>query len=573
MNVGDNTQALALTESGNAPDEREWRMSKDGQPFDVQADRWQLSSRRSVNVSEIRQSIPAGLREGAIRVLAQNAETLSTGTVIGRTKSLRAFFQFAGLRIGTDSVSAETVVNYRHFCFVRDGHDAEVSGQIRPFLKKWFALGYPGVNRALVDELKAWRLKGREMGAAVNTLDPNGGPLMPDELASLQLLALSAFEQGDLALEDFSLLRLMVATGRRPMQVAQVKLGDMDDSKFEDPEPGREAHRMLLLKVPRLKAKGGHWRTRFRAVALTADLWNLLVIQRRAVSKRFDELLGRHKFTAEREDLQDLRDSLPLFPMWSTVEKTMGALSDGGVSSNNETEISLLQRTATSDAWHFQSQGIDDMFNRIASVVHATNRIGTRLKVFPRRLRYTYEFRLEQAGCPPAVIAWNMDHSDTRSLVSYSKNGPDKARAISKAMALGLAPFVKVFQGLVIASEESAEGGYDSAASRIFVEGTAGATCATLRGCGMNALPRPCYAGCPHFRPWLDGPHEQFLETILQERQRDLDAGVSDKVIKANDQLIFGIAQVLFLCEQPQNRGAGKAPTSAQRVRRKGRDK
>jgi hypothetical protein len=54
-----------------------------------------------------------------------------------------------------------------------------------------------------------------------------------------------------------------------------------------------------------------------------------------------------------------------------------------------------------------------------------------------------------------------------------------------------LTSFVKVFQGKVVAREESAEGGQNPAASRILVDGGGGATCATLRGFAMNALPRP----------------------------------------------------------------------------------
>ena len=233
------------------------------------------------------------IADSAVRTLAEYARKGAPGSVLASQNAVRRFFEFITPHSPTDEISLALVLSYRDSCRQSDGNDYKISCYVRPFLYAWHLLGYPGVSKALIETMATWSLKNPEKGVAVNRLDANAGPLMPDEHISLAARWLTAFELGLMPLVDYVLARLCSVTGRRSSQIMQLKLKDLDDTRFEDPELGHSPRRKLLLHIPRIKARGGTWRARFRAVPLSTDLWNLLIMQRDAVHKRLDDFAGR----------------------------------------------------------------------------------------------------------------------------------------------------------------------------------------------------------------------------------------------------------------------------------------
>jgi integrase len=541
----------------------EWHESGNGERFNLYSDRWQLSARMSVNIGSLRCLCWSPvLADGAVRTMAEYAHKAASGTVSRLATAVRQFLESVPTHLRTDEISYSAVLSYRESCWRRDGHDGIFASCIRPFLRIWNTLGYPGVSGELLELMDTWALKNPEKGVAVNRMDANEGPLMPDEHASLAANWLTAFEHGTMTLTDYVMVRLCSVTGRRPEQIMQLKLKDLDGSRFEDLEPGRPPRNVLLLHIPRIKSKGGEWRTRFRAVPISNELWNLLIMQRDDMHRRLDDFLKTCGLSLQPHDLTLIRAEMPLIPAWQVIETFAKELRITVARGRHVEAINELRALASSDAWHGMILRIGLALRSSIKKAALLNCDGEPLHVFPRRLRYTREFDLERAGCVPSVIAWNMDHSNTQSLMSYSKNGPDRARSLSSAMALKLAPFVRMFQGRVVNDESEAEGGDDPAASRILFENlTPGATCAVKRGCSMSAIPRPCYNGCPHFRPWVDGPHEKFLESLLEERERSLRLlrPIEDRaVIEAADSLIINVVQVIRLCNSRRLELAGQ---------------
>lgn len=543
-----------LINSGGAPPPCEWRRSRGGQEFDLYADRWCLTSRDSINLAPLHAALRSDtLQKGAIRTLAHLAEESSYGHCADTLRQLRYLFEHAGHQIAGDEIPETAVVSYRHFCRARDGHDDTIQGRLRPFLTKWHALGYPGVSRELVERMANWTLTGSERGVAVNRLDINAGPMMPDEHQSFAVLALMAFEQERVTRSDYTVYRVLDVTGRRPEQMVQLKIKDMDDSKPEDNEPGQPPRRILLLHVPRIKGKR-KWRQHYRAVPLSTDLWNLIITHGQDVKARFDALLIKLSLELQPLDLGSIHRELPLFPGWKSIARSLDSLSKLLEDGRHGDVVTQLRHMAESSTWHADDKdAVWTPLRRIIAKVGALNREGKPLHLFPYRFRYTMEYELERMGCQPSVIAWQLDHSSLESLVSYRKKGPDHAARLSKATARRMTKYARMFQGKVVDTEADAEGGDDPENSRLFIhEAKEGATCAVKRGCGMTAIPRCCYAGCMHFRPWIDGPHEQFLEELLEERERDRQAlrPVEGRpIVEANDHVILGIVQVISLCE------------------------
>lgn len=144
------------------------------------------------------------------------------------------------------------------------------------------------------------------------------------------------------------------------------------------------------------------------------------------------------------------------------------------------------------------------------------------------------------------VIAELLDHSDVQNVDVYTKNLPEHAQALNKAMAVQLAPYAQAFQGVLVDREADAIRGADLS-SRIKFKGQNMATCGQYGFCGANA-PIPCYT-CNHFQPWLDGPHEEVLADLLSERDSVREITGDMAMASINDRTIFAVINVIQRCE------------------------
>ncbi|MDO8932133.1 MAG: hypothetical protein Q7U97_07060 [Rhodocyclaceae bacterium] len=567
------TPDAALSDGGRAEPSRpqEWRESRDGFQFDLHADDWQLTSKRTLHLSALREKLSGFpvLLDGALRTLADYARRGSFNQCISLEQSFRKFLDHAP---PAEDVIAETdVVGFRDFTRDRDGHDANGLEKLRPFLAQWHGLGFPGVSAALVERMEGWTLKHREQHARVNRHDPNDGPLPPDEQRALQVGALRAYEERRLRTDRYAAYRLLDLAGRRPGQLVQLKWRDMDDTRFEDAKPsGGPPRRLLLLKVPRIKGRR-KWREHFRAIPLTEDEWNLLVLLKMETTQRFDRLLEATGLMLQEHDRRAIHADLPMFPGWGRLEASLAAIGDLVAQGRHGDAIALLRDEAASDAWETTAKRIWEYLDQVVAAAGATNRAGEPLAAFPTRLRYTLLANLERLGCPRTVIAWNLDHDTLISLPSYSKNGPDRAARWSKATLARMQRLAGFYEVKVVDCEEDAVGGDDPEHSRLLIANAeGGATCAVKRGCGMS-IPRACYNGCPHFQPWVDGPHEAFLEELLAERDdflNHLDPVTERATIEAADALILAVAATIHLCEERRSELAAEASQKPTRRRR-----
>lgn len=73
-------------------------------------------------------------------------------------------------------------------------------------------------------------------------------------------------------------------------------------------------------------------------------------------------------------------------------------------------------------------------------------------------------------------------------------------------------------------------------------------SCGGFAHCGF-ARPIACYAGCPDFESWLDGPHEAALDYMLERREK-LIATADVRIASINDRAILGCAQVILRCRE-----------------------
>lgn len=566
------SSAGSTTPSQNA----EWREAKSGKTFDLHSNRWPLTSKSNLDVEPIRMLIGSNLLvDGAIRTLAHRVETQAAAYCNSLTKVLIRFLEHSQKHLNGDEIPEVAVINFKEHCFKRDGHDGNGMEKLRPFIKLWHSLGYSGISDNLIYRLNSWRLTGYEQHVRVNKRDIDAGPLMPDEQASLAIGALNAFESGTISLTDYAVYRLFDLSGRRPEQFIQIKLKDLDDSRIEDASKNNSTRQLNLLHIPRIKG-GRRWREHFRAIPLPNDTWNLLVILRSEILSRFSKNLQENEISLQSHDLESICSQIPLFPGWNRITRSLETAREYIENGQHSKALEKLRKDSDSDAWETDYQNIWLYLKNTIEAAKVSNRSGNKLSAFPTRFRYTLCFNLERQGCPPEVIAHNLDHDSLAALPSYSKNGADKAARLSKAVALSMKPIAALFQGTIVDGEWCAVGGNDPANTRLLIhDAQPGATCATKR-CGISSIPRACYNGCKHFQPWVDGPHEAFLEELLEEREfnlTNLDPVAARSIIEATDTLILAVVTVIHMCEKMRQESASETKNMSASPRSRGKTK
>ncbi|HDT4268089.1 TPA: recombinase, partial [Escherichia coli] len=144
------------------------------------------------------------------------------------------------------------------------------------------------------------------------------------------------------------------------------------------------------------------------------------------------------------------------------------------------------------------------------------------------------------------VIAELLDHADTQNAGVYIKNIPEHVKKLDEAVGFQLAPYAQAFVGALVDSERDAHRGNDPT-SRIRTEmGQGVGTCGEHGFCGAN-VPIPCYT-CMHFQPWLDGPHEDVYQGLLNERERVKEITGDIQIAAVLDRSIIALADVIMRC-------------------------
>ncbi|HEE5030229.1 TPA: hypothetical protein R7I81_005432, partial [Klebsiella pneumoniae] len=142
---------------------------------------------------------------------------------------------------------------------------------LKSFFKTWYELGYPGVDKKLYDFILSWGDFSdiRKAGDVIKRKDPIQGPLTDAELQGFNEAALRAYERGSISLSDYTMALLVSHTGRRTLQITQMKVSDIIKAKNSKGEIS------YLLKIPRIKQRND-FRELFRTFRITGNLYDLL---------------------------------------------------------------------------------------------------------------------------------------------------------------------------------------------------------------------------------------------------------------------------------------------------------
>ncbi len=495
-------------------------VSRDGYEFDPATRTWHLSRDSTVHLAWIDTLLADSLRNSVLALLAHYAVTYSAAHTYNMAGRLQHFAKMSNR--GTEALSVITapmIINYRS---VLDREHEYFLGMLKGFLKTWCDLGYPGIDTAVPDLLDSLRLRGNIKGRAVQTMCPKTGALSDLEFEALQQRALDGYEFDELVLDEFVLVLLFVSTGRRPAQLSDLKGRDLVSAQAG-------SLREFVLNIPRRKGRGLKWREELKPTAVTPEIGEAIQL---LIQENESKLLSLYP-----ECPRNLLGWLPLFPNWKAISQSVPDFTQTSVREWLEFETFHLKTAAIS----YRVERVTDSMNI------PSERTGGNIRVFPTRLRRTIATRAAREGYGPLIIAELLDHGDDQNARVYTENVPENVDAINAAIAHQLAPLAQAFAGVLVDIEAAAIRGGDSTSRVRTNSGTGAGTCGHYGFCGACA-PIACYT-CRHFQPWLDGAHQEVLDTLLSERERLLTITQDHAMASINDRTIFAVAEVIHLCD------------------------
>ena len=481
-------------------------LSRESYTVELYGDRWRLSKDVDLALGNFCNEFP-GDSDVFRHVLSFYAKHSSPSHVKNLMERVAHYVR--GLN-GSEIFSVESIISYRASLDIT--HEWYLSTS-RVFFKQWARLGYPGIPEETLNLLDNLVIKGNQKGRAVQSMCPDDGPLTDIEMQGIVEATIHAFAQRRLSLSDTCLVMTLAMTGRRPGQISALKIKDLirRDGKY-------------WINFPRAKQRGMKWRSTFKQFAIVEDLWLLLSQQADQVERSFCKKMQIDSMSP------DIRAELPIFP------KIKGQLS-----------LLDVRELLSSDRLHIPSYEVYTSVRDAGEEIHVVSeRTGEAVYLNPNRFRYTLGTNLAREGQGEYVIAEALDHSDTQNAGVYVRNIPEIAERINKALAKQMAPIAQAFRGVLISSENEASRSEDPS-SRISNGGANVGSCGSYGFCGALA-PIACYT-CAYFQPWLNGPHEEVLDGLIQQRDRVAALTGDLKTASTNDRLILAVSDVIRRCQ------------------------
>ncbi len=483
-----------------------------GSTFDARLERWIFHEgveTVSLNFALLPAEVSKSLATSMGRILVWYAENLSAGQLKSHFNNLKRLLDFISNEEEReiDEIGAHHLMNYRSSLL---GHDEWFLGAVSSCLKKWYEMGIPGVTADAVRFLNLIRLKGSEKGKAVLTMDSKDGPFTDIEIQTIREALNDGFSSHRLSLEEYVLAYFFILLGQRKKQFALMKVRDVHIVRKRD---GTSEY---VIDIPRVKQGTKDQREEFKQRVLTPAFGELLNRYKEEVARRFSGVI-------------DDPCNAPLFPA-----------------------VRQAKSQPKQFEYHRSSNSLGIMLTRvISSLMARSERTGALIHITATRFRRTLGTRAAREGHGELIIAELLDHTDTQNAGVYVRATPEIIERIDKAISLQLAPLADAFKGKIITDERQAIRG-DDPSSRI-VDPRFNSDFKPMGNCGRSGLcqflaPIACYT-CKSFQAWADGPHEEVLAHLINERER-LEKTTDERIASINDRTILAVAQVVRLCRK-----------------------
>lgn len=482
-----------------------------GMPVDISGERWQL------NEPTARLTLDWAAHAITDRELRTSFERYFTFLITTQSPmSVANAFKFLTVRTRTpafrnaDENAHE--IPYLAFSEARASLGKEQQWQLHygRQLYRWCAAqGYRHFSTNVADEIDDVVIGGNTKGQAVRSKDPTKGPLDAQEVASLTSALRSARVNRSISLEEQAIVWLALTTGSNAGQYASLREEDLREEKIGDQVVA------YILCVPRHKKGHVQHRAEFKERRLSPFVGQVIA-----------DLIAQNR--AAHPAKADDQAARPLF--------------------RGKTPVFGHNHPLAEWAWHETRGQITNLLQLSVKHLGVLSRTGQPLCVSTRRFRYTLATRAIDSGASAYEVADALDHSDLQNVGVYFDVHSNIVEHLDQAMALALAPRAQAFAKLVESEATAIRG--DVSGSRVYhgdreqdLTEPVG-TCGNHSFCNISAAPLACYT-CPMFQPWMDGPHDLVLDSLLKKREKNVELGLNPKMIAMNDHVIIEVAGVI----------------------------
>lgn len=514
--------------NGKTSPKREIHNSKLGYQFLLESPRWRLSNKIVIVWSNV-PSVPTNgkLLEGYRNALACYGEQVSPD----HTRNMFSLTNYIMPFCDTGQVTVKAINRWRDTL----GHERLWwLGSLRGFLLQWADWGFYGIDAKVPAFLDSLTLPENEKGRAVRISCPYTGPFDRQEYQALGRWAQSAWRDKKIPLSDCALLRLFMETGRRPCEVAALRIGDLRVKPLASgPDSGpRNSYRLV---VTRAKRRGKiAWRDLSTAdeLPISEDLYDLLHNLAQQVITSVEQLWRVKLSPATAKEL-------PFFvsPALHPFKKIASP------------EGFHAQESRTPDFFHLNSS---DLANRLRTIGRActvvSERINDYILLSAYRFRRTLGTVLAKNGYNAFEIAAALGHDDTQNVQVYVENSAEAFDHFEATMAGAFEPLLKAFTGEIIRPNQPGSEhqphvhvlrGYET----LLESGRCGSFAQCHRGWYI------CYT-CVKFRAFVDADHERALKEVEEEYERTKVQGYQDSMLTGLEATMDAIKEVIRLCKK-----------------------
>lgn len=493
-----------------------------GYEFNIYNEIWILDINVTLNLTCLKR-LKEDVRHDVIFTLTNFARYSSSFHTANMSKYIAKYIEISG----EDHFSIKGLLNYKNF-YSSKKEEYKVA-MLRVFLKKLYNLGYSSVDDEIYDLMVSWKLTGNEKGTAVLSLDPDEGPFSPFEFQSIITRTNEYLAENRISYYEAALIRIFCATGRRPIQIAGLKVKDLyptDKYKFYDKKT------VHVLNIPKAKIRDASgFRYAFREVGIRESIIQILFEHARILKQKLSKKIKRELSEQEFAEL----------PLFYDFEKLVN------LDWENRHEISEI---LPKEIIHLPTVELTQILKGAVRKLGVRSReTGKPIFVTSYRFRYTLGTNAARQKAGVIVIANLLDHHDTQNAHCYVQSVPEISQQISSIMDESLRKYADAFQGKVVKDEIEAQSQIEDANRISCVEQDCDVgSCGTHQYCNDYA-PIACYL-CSKFMPWANAPHHLVLNKLINERDDLITMGCSLEVVAVNDRTIIAVQQVIDACKE-----------------------
>ncbi|MGK3138689.1 tyrosine-type recombinase/integrase [Pantoea trifolii] len=268
-----------------------------------------------------------------------------------------------------------------------------------------------------IEFLNSVKIKKPDLMKSVKTHDYKKGPFDNQQMKEIIKVSAICYENEELSLLDYMILTLLAYSGRRPIQIVQLRVKDL--ISFNE---------KYFLNIPRVKQRGKH-RTEFSKVEIPESLYIHLLY----LSKQTSEIIGE---ILNMELKEEQIKNLPLFINITPFKK-------GDFSMKNY----------LNEDHYMVSKHIG---NRLISIfIKLSKRSKVNFgSINARRFRYTLGTKAAERGFSSSAIAKALDHTTTRSVMAYVHNSVNNGVKVNKEMNSSMLSLAGLFTQEDIMNDE-----------------------------------------------------------------------------------------------------------------------